>query len=144
MRQIKTKGSPILHQISEPVSYRENLGNMIGFDLIRDMFLTLDLHKGIGLAAPQLGMSKRVIVIHTDDFKQAFINPIITRRFGGTKTSREGCLSYPGLTASVTRYKRIIVEGYDQDWKPIRRKLKGIAAICVQHEVDHLNGITIG
>ena len=139
LRTIKTKGNPILNQTAEDVPHREKVRS-----LIHEMWLKMDIYDGIGLAAPQLGEPVRVIVVKTKDFKQAFINPVITRRFGGTKNSRESCLSVPGLIASKTRYKRIIVEGYDEEWKPIRRKLKGMAAICVQHEVDHLNGILIG
>ncbi len=111
--------------------------------LIGAMWAVMYHNKGIGLAANQLGQLDRVIVVHANGFKQAIINPIITKSYGGKTLNREGCLSFPGLQTKVIRHKQIIVEGYDANWKPVKRKLKGLAAYCVQHEVDHLNGITI-
>jgi len=112
--------------------------------LIIEMWELMYRHRGIGLAANQVGELQRVIVLHVGSFKQAIINPIITRQYGGKATSKEGCLSYPALCVPMVRDRQIIVEGFDQNWKPIKRKLKGLAAYCVQHEIDHLNGITIG
>jgi len=111
--------------------------------LIVDMWRLMYQHRGIGLAANQVGELQRVIVVHADSFKQAIINPVITKSYGGQTTSKEGCLSFPRLNVPMVRSRKIIVEGFDQNWKPIKRKLKGLAAYCVQHEVDHLNGITI-
>ena len=111
--------------------------------LIVDMWRLMYQHRGIGLAANQVGELQRVIVVHADSFKQAIINPIITKFYGGQTTSKEGCLSFPRLTVPMVRSRKIIVEGFDENWKPIKCKLKGLAAYCVQHEVDHLNGITI-
>lgn len=98
--------------------------------------------KGIGLAANQIGETRRIIVIHAKGFKQAIVNPVITKSYGGKVMNQEGCLSFPGRTAKILRSKQIIVEGFDQDWKPVKRKLKGLTAYCVQHEVDHLNGVS--
>lgn len=111
--------------------------------LIIVMWAEMTQGRGCGLAANQLGELDRVIVVHVDNFKQEIINPVITKRYGGKTTSREGCLSFPGITAPMIRDRQIIVEGFDRYWKPIKRKLKGRAAICVQHEVDHLDGVTI-
>lgn len=99
---------------------------------------------GVGLAANQVGVLKRVIYIKCGPFKQIIINPVITRNFGGQTTNREECLSYPGLSVLKVRSKKVRVEGFDEDWNPIHFKLNKLAARCVQHEVDHLNGITIG
>ena len=139
IREIRRKGNPVLTQTAAEVSSRDEVTG-----ILKDMWIQMTIHNGIGLAAPQLGEPLRVIVVQTKDYKQAFLNPRIVRRFGGTKNSRETCLSVPGQTVTMTRYKRIIVEGRDENWMPIHRKLKGLAAIVVQHEVDHLNGILIG
>jgi peptide deformylase len=110
--------------------------------LIEGMKESMTRGQGIGLAANQVGSTKRVIMIYTQGFQQIFINPVITKKYGGKVTSKEGCLSFPGKTAIVVRSKQIIVEGFTPEWKPIKRKLKGLASYCVQHEVDHLDGIT--
>ena len=93
--------------------------------------------------ANQIGILKRVIVVDTGDFRQAFVNPTIERRYGGLHTQREGCLSYPDKTVPMVRAKQIIVTGWDEHWRPLRFKLKGFNARVVQHEVDHLDGRTI-
>ena len=112
--------------------------------LLHVMWTVMYKNNGIGLAAPQLGELHRVIVIDAGGFKQSIINPVITRRYGGKVTSKnEGCLSYPGKKRTIVRDKQIAVKGFDQNWKSIKFKLKGLAAIAVQHEVDHLDGITI-
>ena len=111
--------------------------------LISDMWEAMYANKGVGLAAPQVGEPVRVIVMHAEGLKQEFINPVIIKAYGGKGISREGCLSFPGKIVPMSRFKRIIIEGFDANWKPVRRKLKGKAAYCAQHEVDHLNGITI-
>lgn len=139
MMTIKKKGNPILKQVAEEVPEKENV-----IDLIHTMFLTMRAYNGIGLAANQVGELKRIIVIGNGGFQQAIVNPVISKRYGKKGVSREGCLSYPGKVVKIKRYKHIIVEGFDQDWQPIRFKLKGVNAYTVQHEVDHLNGITIG
>lgn len=112
-------------------------------DLIERMGIAMTHGRGIGLAANQIGETLRVIMIHTQDYQQVFINPVITKRYGGRHTGKEGCLSFPGLNALMVRDRRIVVEGFTPEWKPIKRKLKGMAARCVQHEVDHLDGKTI-
>lgn len=98
---------------------------------------------GIGLAAIQIGVRKRVILVNIGGAFQEFINPVITKRFGGIGKSIEGCLSLPGKQYTKFRHRKIIVEGFTADLQPIRRQLKDIAAYCVQHEIDHCNGITI-
>lgn len=137
--KIVHKDHPALHIASINVMAGDrNIDN-----LIDAMWMLMNMHKGIGLAANQLGITKRVIVINANGFKQEFINPIITKRYGGQAISKERCLSYPGISRSMVRHKQIIVEARDRNWKPIRRKLKDLTAYCIQHEVDHLNGVTI-
>lgn len=136
---IKTNRHPALTSIAKEIPKGESIHFLIGM-----MWDLMYRNKGIGLAANQIGELKRVIVIHANGFKQELINPVITKRYGGKVMNKEGCLSYPLLQVKVSRYKQVIIEGFDRDWRPIKRKLKGLAAYCAQHEVDHLDGITIG
>jgi peptide deformylase len=113
--------------------------------LIKDMFDTMDAADGAGLAAPQVGVSKRIFVFRVGDEKHALINPKIIKR-EGQRTGDEGCLSIPGVQAKVKRAKRIVVIGRDEKGKPVEWDLEdsedtGRAATCVQHEIDHLDGV---
>lgn len=96
---------------------------------------------GAGLAANQIGDTRRVVLINTTHCKKVIINPVIVKVSDKQSFSEEGCLSFPNKTVLVKRHKKIIVEGYGQDWEKIRLKLNGFCSRCVQHEVDHLNGI---
>lgn len=111
--------------------------------ILDDMWSLMYSKNGIGLAAPQVGLAVRLIVIHAGSFKQEIINPVITKKYNGKAKSVEGCLSFPGKQVKKYRYKRIVIEGFDANWNPVKFNLKGMAAFCAQHEVDHLNGITI-
>jgi len=128
---------PALHTVCEDIP-ESNVNN-----LLDSMWATMYGQKGIGLAAPQIGETKRAIVMHVNGLKLELINPVITKMYGGKTTSKEGCLSYPNKRVSMLRYKQVVIEGYDRNWVWKKRKLKGLAAMCAQHEVDHLNGITI-
>ena len=113
--------------------------------LIKDMFDTMDAADGAGLAAPQVGVSKRIFVFRIGDERHALINPKIIKR-EGQRTGDEGCLSIPGVQAKVKRAKRVVVVGRDEKGKPVEWDLEdsedtGRAATCVQHEIDHLDGI---
>lgn len=134
------KGHPALSRVAEEVQAGELLSLR---KTITEMVKVMTFHKGIGLAANQIGILKRIIVIHVNGLQLAIVNPTITKYYGGKVTNYEECLSYPSVRTLKVRSKQIIVEGFTPDWKPIKRKLKGLAARCVQHEVDHLNGVTI-
>ena len=110
--------------------------------LIDDMFETMYAAPGIGLAASQVDVHRRIIVVdvsENQDAPHAFINPVITVS-GGTIESDEGCLSVPGFYEPVSRAERIRVVGLDRDGQPIDLELEGLLAVCVQHECDHLEG----
>lgn len=114
-------------------------------DLIENMFETMLLHEGVGLAAPQIGLSKRLFVIDTkkyyeDGEKLIMINPEIIEKDGSEKLE-EGCLSVPDIKCEVKRATRIVLRGYDEDGKLIEREIEGFLARVIQHELDHLNGI---
>jgi peptide deformylase len=109
--------------------------------LIRDMIETMHAEPGrVGLAAPQIGVPLRVIVIGLPEEEDiAIINPEIVRR-RGERLINEGCLSVPGYFAQIKRAESVTVKGRDQDGKEIRIKADGLLAQVLEHEIDHLNG----
>ena len=110
--------------------------------LVDDMAETMYQAPGIGLAAPQINVSKRIIVIDTSETKDnlhVFINPEIVSR-EGEQTLEEGCLSVPGIYDNVTRAQRITVRALDREGQPFELEASGLLATCVQHELDHLEG----
>lgn len=113
--------------------------------LINDMFETMANAKGVGLAAPQIGINKNIVVVNdsTDPNKQfygVFINPKIIWCGGSKITNIEGCLSFPGISIDVSRPSVIDVEWYDENKKYHCETFMGNLAIILQHEIDHLNG----
>jgi peptide deformylase len=109
---------------------------------IAAMFETMYAAPGIGLAATQVDWHFRLLVADvTEDQSdpQVFINPIIVEQFGNA-TGEEGCLSVPGIYDDVPRAERVRVRAQDGDGKPFERELTGMLAVCVQHEMDHLDG----
>lgn len=109
--------------------------------IVASMKETLMQYGAIGLAANQCGINERLFVIGTDVFQMACINPKILNTEGDQEKMREGCLSFPGLTLTVPRYKRILVEYFDENGKKEEVWLDGMTAQSFQHELDHLNGI---
>jgi len=109
--------------------------------LIRDMLETMHAEPGrIGLAAPQIGVPLRVIVIGLPEEEDlVIINPEIVRR-KGERLVDEGCLSVPGYLGQIKRAESVTVKGRDQDGKEIRIKAEGLLAQALEHEIDHLNG----
>lgn len=138
MMKLVTSRDPILNQTAKEVVNGENVSDVIDF-----MFKILDGTRGIGLAANQVGVLKRIIVLTPNGLRQEIINPVIVKTFNPRKKSIEGCLSAPGYKVKILRYSKIIVEGFDRNWNPVRRKLKELNSFCVQHEIDHLNGVVI-
>ena len=110
--------------------------------LVDDMFETMREENGIGLAATQIDRHVRVVVMDVSqeqDMPYVFINPEITEKQGST-ISEEGCLSVPGNYAKVERAEAVTVRALDKDGKEFELKADGLLAICIQHELDHLNG----
>ena len=110
--------------------------------LISDMIETMHSEPGrVGLAAPQVGVSLRVIVIGLPEAEDiAIINPEIVRR-RGERLINEGCLSVPGYFGQVQRAESVTVKGRDQSGKEIRIKAEGLLAQALEHEIDHINGV---
>ncbi len=112
--------------------------------LIVDMAQTMIKKQGVGLAAPQVGVSKRIIVVATDlrgERILELINPKIIKISQEKEKGEEGCLSFPGIFLEIERAKEIEVEGLDINGKRVRIEAKGFLARVFQHEIDHLNGV---
>ena len=129
---------PRLHTVASPVtSVDESIRK-----LINDMAETMYAAPGVGLAATQVDVHKRVLIIDisdTRDHLQAFVNPEIIERSGEAETE-EGCLSVPGIFDRVTRAERVTVRALDRHGEPFTLQAEGLLAVCIQHEVDHLEG----
>jgi peptide deformylase len=110
--------------------------------LVDDMFETMYSAPGIGLAATQVNVPKRLLVIDISDRRDqplVLINPDVVAREGVEETE-EGCLSVPGVFDKVTRAEKILVRALDRDGKPFELEADGLLAVCIQHEIDHLDG----
>jgi len=115
-------------------------------ELIRDMFDTMYESEGIGLAATQVGVAKRVIVVDVSPADEAaspiaLVNPEIIGREGELTTCMEGCLSVPGVQGEVSRSEGVVVSGLNENGEPVTLRAGGILARCLQHELDHLDGV---
>ena len=140
-RQIREIGDPLLRKKSRPV---EVIDDKIK-QLIDDMYETMKkADDGIGIAAPQVGVLKRIIVIDLgeegDGQVYKLINPVILKQ-KGEQLCREGCLSVPGMTGDVVRPKEVVVEALNENGEKIKIKAKDLLAVCLSHEIDHLEGI---
>jgi peptide deformylase len=118
-------------------------------DTVAAMFRTMYEGKGVGLAAPQVGLRTRILVINpTGDPEQpdeelALVNPTILDRSGPTTHMEEGCLSFPGIYADVARPERCRVRAFTPDGEPVEREFEGFLSRVVQHEYDHLEGVLL-
>ncbi len=143
LREVVQFPDPRLKLVSKPITeMTEDLR-----ELARDMIDVMYDEPGIGLAAPQVGASLRMFVIDTEwgDDEAAknplvVVNPEISEREGQI-TWEEGCLSVPDYTANVERDATITLKGQDLDGNPIEERAEGLRAVCIQHEIDHLDGI---
>ena len=142
VKQILTEPNKILRQVSKPVesvSKEEQI-------LMDDMLETMYAANGIGLAAIQIGVPKRIIVmdLSRDEEKKEpryFVNPIIKNKNSDKATYEEGCLSVPNQFAEIDRPSTCVVEYLDYDGKKQILNAEGLLATCIQHEMDHLEGI---
>jgi len=110
-------------------------------DLGRKMVEAMIENDGIGLAGPQIGVSKKIIIVMTEEGPEVFINPRIVVMSGERELMEEGCLSVPGLFLKIKRSKGVEVEALTLQGKKVRIKAEGLLARIFQHEIDHLNGI---
>lgn len=136
LRTIRVVGDPVLtKKCREVTKLTPHL-----LQLIDDMFETMYHANGVGLAAPQVGILKRIVVIDvTGQDPIAMINPVIVER-DGSQTGEEGCLSLPGKSGVVTRPNHVIVECLNRDMEKVRIEGTELLARCMCHEIDHLDG----
>ena len=129
-------GSPVLRQRSAEVTVVDEKTKKF----IDDLFETMAAAKGVGLAANQVGVARRVAVVDVDGDRLVLVNPVIIEG-AGRETAEEGCLSIPEIFADVTRPPRVTVEATDREGKRYQREAEGLLARAIQHEIDHLDGI---
>lgn len=140
IRIIRQEGDEILKKNSKEVN---EIDESIK-ELLNDMVDTMHKYEGVGLAAVQVGILKRILVIDLYDENPIIklINPVILKT-SGTQKVNEGCLSFPNKFVQVERPNEVIVEGLNEDGKKITIKGKGLLAQALLHEIDHLNGVVL-
>ena len=136
--KVRRYGDPVLRRRATPI---ELMTPEIRA-LVNDMVETMYDEVGIGLAAPQVGHSVRLMVVGDEEGRgaQALVNPAITAQ-GGKVTAEEGCLSLPGIFAQVTRAEWVTLQAQDLEGRPIAITAKGLRARVFQHEIDHIDGV---
>ena len=144
---IKKYPDPVLRKKCQEVKELTEEIKKLGLDMLETMIV----NQGVGLAAPQIGELKRIIVVHpilkrtpeeiAARTPQVFINPKIIKKSRETIIEEEGCLSFPGLFLKVKRAKEVEIEALNENGEKIHFKVEGLAARVFQHEIDHLDGI---
>ena len=138
VKKIRKIGDPVLREKSRSV---EKIDSKL-LELVKDMVDTLNSEGGVGLAAPQIGITRRVIIVNLDDKIQAFINPVIEALDNKKIESDEGCLSIYSIQGfCVKRFSRIKVKAKDLKGNDVTLIVEDLLARIFQHEIDHLNGI---
>jgi peptide deformylase len=148
VRPVLKMGHPLLRQVAGPVA---QLATRELRELVADMDETMRALSGAGLAAPQIGVSLRVVIFELKEnprYPQAtpvpytvLVNPVLTLLGAEQEEGWEGCLSVPGMRGLVPRYRHLRYQGFSLEGEPIDRTVEGFHARVVQHEVDHLDGI---
>jgi peptide deformylase len=147
VRPVLKMGEPLLRAVASPVTrFDEELAA-----LVADMDDTMRALSGAGIAAPQIGVSVRVVIFELKDNPRyphiapvpytVLVNPLVTPLTAEQDEGWEGCLSVPGMRGLVPRFRRLRYRGFDQHGAPLERTVEGFHARVVQHEVDHLDGI---
>lgn len=137
--EVRKFGDPVLKSRATPVQeFDEPLSR-----LAEDMLQTMRDYEGVGLAANQVGRLKRILVADLEDQEYVIVNPVIQETSETSETDNEGCLSIPQVNVEVERPTAITVSGYDAAGEPVRIEAEGLLARIIQHEVDHLDGVTI-
>lgn len=138
-RNIYIFGEPVLREKAQPVEkFDKNLKS-----LVKRMFKTMKEADGVGLAAPQVGVSLRVVTIDVGDGPYVLVNPEIIWQSEVESDFEEGCLSFPGITVNIRRPEKVKVSYFDEKGNKAVIEADGLFARAVQHELDHLNGILI-
>ncbi len=139
LRKIRTLGDPVLQKVSKPITEVNEKIKELAYDMLDTMYTA----NGVGLAAPQIGILKRLVVIDVSQEGNkpiVLINPEIIA-MSGSQSGDEGCLSVPGKAGCVTRPNEVTVRGYNLKMQPIELTGDGLLARALCHEIDHLDGI---
>lgn len=135
IREILCYPDPRLSKVSQPLTEFGEKSD----ELINDMFETMAEAEGIGLAAIQVGIPLRIAVVNIDE-PIVLINPEVTVLEDTMYCENEGCLSLPGIRAEITRPARIKVKAQDREGNEVKMKAEGLTSVCIQHEIDHMDG----
>lgn len=136
--QVRVFGDPVLRKVAEEITNVD--GKLV--KLVDDMLDTMYAEPGIGLAAPQVGVQRRLFVYDVGDGPEAIVNPVISEA-RGEWTYEEGCLSVPGLYWEIVRPKEIHLTGYDLDGNEVSIEADELLSRLFQHELDHLEGVML-
>ena len=136
IRIVRKEGDEVLRKKAKPV---EEINDKITV-LLKDMIETMYKYDGVGLAAPQIGVLKRIVVIDAGEKLYELINPVIIDK-SGEQNYIEGCLSIPGVYGEVIRPAKVKVEAMDANGSPVTVEGEGMLAVVLCHEIDHLDGI---
>ena len=141
--QLRYYGDPVLRKRAEPVVEITEAERQLAVQMLETLYAT---GNGIGLAATQVGILKRLIIVDIGEEDDETYDPLVLFNpelmgFDGEIVVEEGCLSIPDVTAEVKRPERIVVEGIDVQNEPVRIEAEGLLARVLQHEIDHLNGV---
>jgi peptide deformylase len=145
VRKIRVFGDPVLREKAASVGAPDADVRALAADLLE----TLAFADGVGLAAPQIGVSRRVIAVHPPredgsaerEEPRVYVDPEIVEKGGGEETAEEGCLSIPGVYEMVKRSRRVLVRARDVEGHEVEVRAEGIVARILQHEIDHLDGV---
>ncbi len=137
LRDIRLFGDPVLNSVADPVAVFDSALER----LVRDMLETMDHAGGVGLAANQIGLARRVFVFDCQGMRGHIVNPVWEPLGEGLQTGMEGCLSVPGVRGEVTRHNAVVARGQDCFGRPLALCGTGLLARCIQHEADHLDGV---
>ena len=137
IRDIRLFGDPVLNSAAD---------NVTVFDaalerLVADMLETMDHAGGVGLAANQIGLTRRIFVFDCQGMRGHIVNPVWHPLGEAQQTGVEGCLSVPGVRGEVTRHNSVVARGLDCFGRPLALRATGLLARCIQHEADHLDGV---
>lgn len=135
---IRLFGDPVLRTVAENI---DDPTDPTLRTLVEDMYETMDAAGGVGLAANQVGVTRRVFVYDCDGDRGHIVNPVWEAVGAETQTGREGCLSVPDAGGDVTRAATVHLTGVTVDGEEVDREVSGLMARCVQHETDHLDGV---
>jgi len=139
LRKIRTLGDPVLQKVSKPITEVNEKIKELAYDMLDTMYTA----NGVGLAAPQVGVLKRIVVIDVSpegDKPMVLINPEIIA-MSGSQSGEEGCLSVPGKSGCVTRPNEVTVRAYNLKMQPIELTGDELLARALCHEIDHLDGV---